>query len=92
MALTGEPTADKKFSMLRPVKPVPEGARVLGEDVVYEDTGKPIDLKTFQKSKLVIVNGALSWDKVTLSVVDPADPKAFICNLAAEGVTKGKVK
>jgi len=92
MALIGEPTADKKFSMLRPSKPVPDGARVLGEDIVYEDTGKQIDLKTFQKSKLVIANGALTWDKVTLAVVDPSDPKAFICNLTAEGVTKGKVK
>jgi len=92
MALTGEPTADKKFSMLRPSKPVPDGARVLGEEIVYEDTGKPIDLKTFQKSKLVIVNGELSWEKISLAVVDPSDPKKFLCNLTAEGVTKGKVK
>ena len=92
MALTGEPTADKKFSLVRPAPPVPDGARVLGEDIVFDDTGKPIDLKTFQKAKLVIANGALTWDKVALAVVDPKDPKAFLCNLTAEGVTKGKVK
>jgi len=92
MAITGEVSSTKYFSMIVPSSPVPDGTRISGPEIALEIGQKPIDLKAFQKSKLTITNGLLTWEGIVLSGVDPKEEGKFLCNFSAEGVTKGKVK